>query len=254
MNRVPKRTVLFVPGAVTPAELAYGPLLKALGDEIDPILKDLELYAGDRPPADYSVKAEADAIGRAADAIGAQRFHLVAYSAGGACGLAFVAQHPERVQSLALTEPAWIGSVSPEDQPFWGEVNRAMTLPPAEQMEVFMRAHMRPRIDPPKPPAGPPPPWMAKRPAGLQALGRAFNTNHLDQDRWKLFKGPVYYALGGLSTRFFEHEAQVLAGFFRNFQLEEYDGRSHFDPPFRAEPERFARALRALWQRTEAGQ
>jgi len=250
----PRPTVLFVPGGVTPAAPSYAPLLQTLDGEVHPVLKDLELYATDAPPADYSLQLEADGIGRAADAAGVQRFHLVGYSGGAACSLAFVAQHPERVASLALTEPAWIGSVPPQDAASWAELEHILTLPPAEQMQGFLRWHFRPGIDPPAPPASaePPPPWMAKRPAGLKALQRTFATYKLDQSRFRLFKAPVYYALGSLSSRFFEHEAQVLAGLFPNFRLEEYDGRSHFDPPQRAEPERFANALKALWKRAQA--
>ncbi len=250
-----KRTVVFVPGGVTPAAILYGQVLKVLGDEINPVLKDLELYANDAPPANYSLKLEADGIGRAADAAGASRFDLVGYSGGASCCLAFVALHPERVRSLAMFEPAWIGPVSdPEDQHVWNEMMRSMTLPPPEQTEVFMRAHMRPGVPPPKPPApdGPPPPWMTKRPAGLKAMGAAFNTYHLDLDRLKLLDGPVYYGYGGLSARYFEHEGQKLAGFFKDLQLEEYAGRSHFDPPQRAEADRFANALRKLWEHANA--
>ena len=93
---------------------------------------------------------------------------------------------------------------------------------------------------------------MPKRPAGLEAIWRVFNTEQLDQDRFRRMTRPVYYALGSLSTRFFEREAQTLAGLFPDIQIEEYAGRSHFDPPQRAEPERFARALRALWARAQA--
>lgn len=249
-----KRKVMFLPGGVTPAAVSYAQLLQALGDEIQPILKDLELYAADQPPVNYSLQNEVDGIDRAADAAGARRFHLVGYSGGGACSLAYIARHPQRVMSLALFEPAWVGSIPPEDQFTWDELNRAMTLPPAEQMGVFMRAHMRPGFPPPPPPAGPPPPWMATRPAGLKALSHTFNTYRLDQKALRLFKGPVYYGFGGQSARFFEHGGQTLAGLFTDFQLEEYPDRNHFDPPQRSEPERFAKALRALWARADAGQ
>jgi hypothetical protein len=93
---------------------------------------------------------------------------------------------------------------------------------------------------------------MAKRPAGQEAISQAFNTYTLDQPRFRQFRGPVYYALGSLTNRFFEREAKTLAGLVSDFRLEEYEGRSHFDPPHRAEPERFARALHALWTRANA--
>ncbi|MBI3762092.1 MAG: hypothetical protein HY260_09560, partial [Chloroflexi bacterium] len=45
--------VVFLPGGVMPAMLAYGPLLDVIGDEIQRVVKELEVYANDTPPADY---------------------------------------------------------------------------------------------------------------------------------------------------------------------------------------------------------
>jgi pimeloyl-ACP methyl ester carboxylesterase len=250
---IDKPPVVFVPGGVMPAELSYGPLLKVLGNQIQPIVKDLEIYAADVSPRDYGLDLEVEGIRRAADAAGVPRFHLVGYSAGGAASLAFTAKYPERLRSLTLIEPAWIGAQTPEDTADWNELNRLMTLPPDERMQAFGRWQMRPGVQPatvPLPP-GPPPEWMAKRPAGLEAICRAFNYYHLDQDRFRLMTGPVYYALGSLSTRFYERAAFTLAGLFPDIQVEEYAGRSHFDPPHRAEPERFGRAVVQLWTREQ---
>jgi pimeloyl-ACP methyl ester carboxylesterase len=246
--------VVFIPGIVTPAELSYGPLLNVLGDQIRPIVKDLEIYATDAPPSNYGLEMEVEGILRAAEGAGARRFHLVGFSAGGAAALAFTAKYPERLRSLALIEPAWIGRIAAEDADEWATLGQIMTLPPGERMRAFVVWHMRPGVQPPamQQPPGPPPAWMAKRPAGQEAMVRAFNTYKLDQNRFRLFHGPVYFALGSLTASSFEHAAQTLARLFPNFHLEIYEGRSHFDPPHRAEPERLARALQALWARGEA--
>jgi hypothetical protein len=90
---------------------------------------------------------------------------------------------------------------------------------------------------------------MAKRPAGLEALVRAFKTYPLNRERFRQFRPPVYLALGSLSCLFYEREAKTLASLFPNLRVEVYEARSHLDPPHRAEPERFARALRELWAR-----
>lgn len=50
--------VVFLPGGVTPVGLSYAPLPKALGTEVDPVLKELELYAAARPPEPYSIQLE----------------------------------------------------------------------------------------------------------------------------------------------------------------------------------------------------
>jgi pimeloyl-ACP methyl ester carboxylesterase len=197
---------------------------------------------------------EIEGIRRTADDAGAKQFHLVGYSGGAAFSLAFTAKYPDRLSSLALIEPAWVGDPTPEDASDWAELNRVMTLPPEEQMQAFARWQMRPGIQPPSNPLppGPPPAWMSTRPAGLQAISRAFNSYHLDMDRFRMVNFPVYFALGSLSTCFYERAAHRLSSLFPDFQVEEYEGRSHFDPPHRAEPERFSRALFKLWARAQA--
>lgn len=242
---------LFIPGGVTPADLIYAGVIAALDGRVQALPKDLELYAGDRPPADYGLDAEVEAILRTIERAGAERVHLVGYSGGGAVSLAFTARYPQHLHSLALIEPAWIGNEgwTAEDQADFAELDRAMTLPPAERMTAFRQWHIRPGVEaPPMPtPPGPPPEWLAKRPAGLDALNRAFKTYHLDRARLREFFGPVYYAYGSLSRPFFERNGETLGKTFRTFQSEVYEGRWHFDPPQRSEPERFASALVALW-------
>ena len=94
--------VIALPGGVMPAALRYAPLQAALGDQADFHFKDLEVYAGDAPPPGYSVATEVDALGRFADTVGLQRFHLVGYSGGGFVSLAFAGGHSDRLLSLAL--------------------------------------------------------------------------------------------------------------------------------------------------------
>jgi pimeloyl-ACP methyl ester carboxylesterase len=250
-----KPVVIFVPGGIMPGDLSYAPLLHALGDLVHPIVKDLEVYDTDTPPSGYGLDVEVEGIRRVADAAGAKHFHLVGYSGGGAFSLAFTAKYPDRLISLALVEPAWVGAPTPEDAADWTELNRVMTLSPDEQMQAFARWQIRPGVRPPSIPLppGPPPAWMSTRPAGLQAISRAFNTYNLDQERYRLMDRPVFFALGSLSTRFYERAALRLSGLFPDFLVEEYEGRSHFDPPHKAEPERFSRALLELWTRAQAG-
>ena len=92
-----------------PAGPAYGPLLAELRHDVDARPKDLEVYAADAPPIDYSLATEVAGITRVANAAGFERFHLVGYSGGGASSLAFAGTHPERLLSLALMEPAFAG-------------------------------------------------------------------------------------------------------------------------------------------------
>ena len=246
--------VILLPGSVLPAELAYGSLVAALGSGTDAVLKELEVYATPEAPPDYTLDLEVDGVLRDADERGWERFHLVGYSGGGAAALAFAARHSERLASLALLEPAWAGrwDLSPAEQALWREYDRLEALPSAELMRAFMPFNVKPGVELPPPPSGEPPPWMAKRPGGIQAFLRTFRTYDLDRGSLARFDRPVYYALGALSNPDqFGEIATRLSGVFPDFQLEVFEERHHFDPPHRIEPERLADSLRAVWRRAE---
>jgi pimeloyl-ACP methyl ester carboxylesterase len=247
--------VILLPGGVLPADLAYGALIDALDDEVEAVAKDLEVYAGDEPPVDYSLDTEVAGVVREADARGWERFHLVGYSGGGAAALAVSARRPDRLFSLALLEPAWAGNrdVSEAELAIWREYEKLDALPPDEFMASFVRLALRRGVAPPAPAPGPPPPWMAKRPAGIRAFMRTFRTYDLDRKSLRRFGRPVYYALGGLSNPDQYGEiAERLSHVFDDFTLEVFEERHHFDPPHRIEPERLARSLSMLWERAEA--
>lgn len=241
-----------LPGAVLPAEPAYGALVAALGPGVEVVAKDLEVYATSEPPEDYGLDVEIAGVLREADARGWDRFHLVGYSGGGAASVALAAARPERLASLALLEPAWAGNweLSPAEKAFWLEFDRLLGLPPEELMPAFIRLGLRPGVPLPPPPPGEPPPWMVKRPAGIRAFGRAFGRDDIDPDALRRFDLPVYFALGALSNPDqYEEIAKRLSGVFPDFQLEVFEERHHFDPPHRIEPERLASSLEALWRR-----
>lgn len=244
--------VILLPGGVMPADLAYASLIEELGDDVNAIAKDLEVYAGPEPPASYTLEHEIAGVSRAARDAGFDRFHLVGYSGGGASSLAFAAKHPERLLSLALLEPAWMGNddQSAEEQDLWREFARIATLPAPEMMSAFVAVQLAPGVDPPAPPPGPPPPWMATRPAGLRAFINTFTSSTLDLNALRAFEQPVYFALGGRSNPdYYARMAEHARAIFPDFTLEVFDERHHFDPPHRIEPERTARALRAHWAR-----
>ena len=49
-----RHAIVLLPGAVLPAEAAYAALLRVLGERVDAVAKDLEVYAGEEPPPDYA--------------------------------------------------------------------------------------------------------------------------------------------------------------------------------------------------------
>ena len=131
--------VMLLPGIVLPAELAYGGLVTALGQDVETIVKDLNVYREDAPPPDYSLDTEVAGILREADARGWSRFHLVGYSGGGAAALAFAARQPARLLSLALLEPAWAGNwdSKPGAQAALGNYEEIEQLPHEQLMRAF---------------------------------------------------------------------------------------------------------------------
>jgi pimeloyl-ACP methyl ester carboxylesterase len=238
-----------------PAGLAYADLIEALGDDVEAIAQDLAVYAGPEPPPGYTLEHEVDGVLRTAHDAGFDRFHLVGYSAGGASSVVFAAGHSDRLLSLALLEPAWLGNegLSPEEQAVWREFDRIASLPSEEMMAEFVAIQLAPGVEPPPRPPVPPPEWMATRPAGLRALIAAFRASSLDLNRLRSFEPPVYFALGGRSNPdCYGKMAERASEIFADFTLDLFIERHHFDPPHRSEPERMARALRAHWSRADA--
>jgi len=247
-----KPRAILLPGGVMPATLAYGALLAALGDDVQAVAKELEIYADAAPPAGYTLQHETDGVLRTADAAGFDRFHLVGYSAGGAASLVLAARHPERLLSLALIEPAWMGNdeLSAEERTTWRESDRIAALPPEQMLPAFVANQLATGVEPPPPPPGPQPPWMDSRPGGLRAFIETFRSCSLDLDRPRAFDKPVLFALGGKSyPDYYGRMAERAATIFPDMTLEVFVERHHFDPPHRVEPERTATVLRALWGR-----
>lgn len=247
-----RHQVVLLPGVVLPAQPAYAALLQVLGKRCDAVTKDLELYSGDQPPPDYSLDLEVEGILRVADDHSFGRFHLVGYSGGGASSLAFAAVHGDRLLSLALLEPAWAGSNRmAAEQAAWEHFRTLESLPPDQLMAGFQRLQLAPGVKPPAP-EGPPPPWMATRPAGVRAFMDAVDDRALDVEALRAFDRPVYFALGGRSNPdYFGRMAERLASIFPDFTLETFPERHHFDPPHRIEPERLSRSLLTLWDSAE---
>ena len=248
-----RHAVVLLPGIVLPAEPAYAALLQALGERVDAVAKDLEVYAADEPPAGYGLDIEVEGVVREADTHGFGQFHLVGYSAGGAASLAFASSHSDRLLSLALLEPAWAGNDrTPQEERVAQRLRALEPLPPDQFMAGFQRVQLAPGVELLPPPEGPPPAWMANRPAGIRAVLDAFDRGDLDAGALRAFDRPAYFALGGRSNPdYFGRMAERLAAMFPDFTIETFPERHHFDPPHRVEPEHLANSLLALWRRAE---
>jgi pimeloyl-ACP methyl ester carboxylesterase len=241
--------VLFLPGIIAPAKSRYTPLLAELPG-VRGVLKDLDVYRGVAPPEDYSITTEIEGIDRAADEAGFDRFHLYGHSGGGAIALAYVAARPHRVLSLAVDEPAMDFTDEGNRTYGWDRFDHALTLPPAEAMAEFMRLQVAAEVELPAP-TGPPPPWMANRPAGIQAFIAAARHHRVEPDAYRRFPAPVYFSMGSRSHPRWTGIKERLAGLFPDFTAEVYDGLHHLNTSHQAQPGRVATALRRLWDRAE---
>jgi pimeloyl-ACP methyl ester carboxylesterase len=240
--------VIFLPGIIMPCALRYAALLRELDGEVSAVTKDLEVYAGPSvPAAGYSIAMEVEGIHRAADAAGFDRFHLYGHSGGGACALAYVAAHPERVLSLAVDEPASAFIDTEASREYWPQIERARALPESERMPAFLRLQLGPDVPLPVPPDGPPPPWMANRAAGVAAGSMALQEHHVDESRYRAFERPVYFSHGSLSHPVWQEMRITLAGLFPCFTAELYAGLHHLHTSHQAQPARVAAALRRHW-------
>jgi pimeloyl-ACP methyl ester carboxylesterase len=92
---------------------------------------------------------------------------------------------------------------------------------------------------------------MAQRIAAMPVFLEAVRTADIDHDALRSFQRPVLYTLGGRSHAWYRAMGDRLARVFPDFTLKVFEERHHFDPPHRAEPERFAATLLAHWERAK---
>jgi pimeloyl-ACP methyl ester carboxylesterase len=241
---------VLLPGILMPAFLRYAPLIDALGQDVRALPKELEVYAGDQPPHDYSITTELDGLDRFLDERGADAVHLYGHSAGGSVALAYAAARPDRVLSLAVDEPA--SDFSDEDRAALREQlpEPLADLPAPERMRAFVTSLLRPGVAPPTPTAPPPGPETAKRPQGLVAFEGALHEHELEASALNRFTGPVYFSYGALSSPRWEQMSARASSRWPTCRVERYEGLHHLNTSHQAEPGRVAAALRNLWDET----
>ncbi|MDQ6899821.1 MAG: alpha/beta hydrolase [Candidatus Dormibacteraeota bacterium] len=243
--------VIALPGGVMPAAMRYAPLASALGGEVEVHFKDLEVYAGEEPPAGYSIDLEVEALAGFANSLGLDRFNLLGYSGGGFVSLAFAGAHPDRLLSLALFEPAAVpGELSPEEARHDAQLRTALAgLDGPEFMRAFVSLQLRQGVEVPPPPSGPPAPWMRNRPAGIAAMLGAFGEHRFDRARFRECRFPVFFGYGDQTGEQEEVRAAILGRLLPDVHIRRFSGIHHFVPPEQIYTADHVRALRDLWAR-----
>ena len=242
------KKVILLPGIIAPAAIRYEQLKSRLSG-CTVIAKDLEVYAGATPPFDYSIATEVTGVERVADNAGFERFHLYGHSGGGAVALAFAAAHPDRLLSLAVDEPAH--DFTDAMRADMEVLEPLKSLPPPERLRAFMRLQVSPHVEL-SPPTGPSPPWMATRPAGIEAFLQALDQHERLTAKYAAVRAPVLYTWGSLTHPRWYAMAKRLGTLFRDFTAVCFEGLHHLNTSHQAEPDRVVELLDALWARSEA--
>ena len=238
--------VIFLPGIIAPAAVRYTALVEHLPG-VRSLLHDLAVYDDDEPPADYSIAAELDALDRAADGAGFDRFHAFGHSGGGAVMLAYAAERGDRLVSVAVDEPASDFTADGDAIFGWPEFDEALALSPDEMIPAFMRLQVAADVVLPPPPDGPSPPWMAKRPAGIAAFVAALRNRRVDEDVYRRFRAPVHFSRGSRTHPRWAAMHERLSVTFPDFSADVAEGLHHLHPAHQAEPERVGASLSTFW-------
>jgi pimeloyl-ACP methyl ester carboxylesterase len=98
-----REAVVFVHGNPGSSDDFVG-LLPAVGDLARAVAPDMPGYGKAGRPRDfeYTIEGYSRHLGRLLDALGIERVHLALHDFGGAWGLHWASQHPDRVRSLVL--------------------------------------------------------------------------------------------------------------------------------------------------------
>jgi pimeloyl-ACP methyl ester carboxylesterase len=242
------KQLVLTPGGMMPAAVTYEPLLKCLGPDVRPLLKDFELYTHDEVPRGYSLQTEVEDMRLAVDDVAFDSFHLVGYST--CLPLAFVAQYPDRVLTVTMVEPGMIGRGPFAPADMVAAHHERVGLPAPQMIAAMQRSMVAPGASLPAQPSplGPPPPWTAQRLKLGPALMTAVIRYDLDVAALARFQRPVLVAVGSLGHPSLMALGERVAAAFPQGRVKTYEGRHHLDPVHRAEPERLAADLRSLWQ------
>jgi pimeloyl-ACP methyl ester carboxylesterase len=242
----PAEQVLWIsPGQPQPGSTP----LAAIADELAgvAVITRLGLAVRDLAPGEpYGLATEVNAVSAAARARGLSRYHLFGFSAGATVALAATLALGQAVQSLTLLEAASIGDDDwhPTETAFRASLAAVRALPADQRGQAFRHMVMRPR-EPLPPPPGPPAPWDARTDMLEDMLAQVgFTSSDL-----AAITVPVLAISCGRSHPRFQHQNERLVQVIPHARAEVFSECSHLNPPYKAEPARFAELLIDFWTR-----
>lgn len=168
------------------------------------------------PAPGYTLRSESDALRETLDGLGVGRIHLVGWSHGGAVSLDFALNHPDRLSTLTLIEPAayWVGL---EQGQFREEVAQFEALfksfhdpPTDDDLAGFLRMNhlVPPGSDPRQSPR-----WSVWSSMKTSLLSLHTVTEHKDRvERLAILRGiPILLVRGRESTGFNHGGVELIA-------------------------------------------
>ncbi|MDA0799043.1 MAG: hypothetical protein O2826_06295 [Chloroflexi bacterium] len=250
MSKLP---VFLIGGAGPVAPREFAALIAALGPVRQVVPLDMLVFHGGPPEPGFSLDTETNALLRSMDEIGADGAHIVGYSGGAAVALAFACDHPGRVASLTLEEPAWIGSdgATVLEERFWGDLTAAMELQPYEALLGFRDLMVQPQVSASLPAVAADAPWIRSLVEGVRVSIGAFAGAEVDWATLQRSPFPIYAVVGSLSNPVFELRSRRLAERLPRATVEVFEGLHHVVPPHRAAAEELAARLQAMWAQAE---
>jgi len=215
-------SVVFIAPAA--AASAFKRLARVLGDGIEPSFHSMLLSTAALPDPGWSLRAEAEALRSAVEPL--ERFHIVAFSGGATVALRYLDTRDrwDRIQSLTLMEPPWVGLDfwSDSERQFVEAFDRLITLEPHAMLAEFAALYS-PGVPLPAPPD------IERAALELQTCWRGYRAEALDRDALSALDVPVYLPVASDSPRRMRDTAELLARVFPRGRVEVFQGRSHFD-------------------------
>jgi esterase len=236
--------VVWISPDTDPQGKATGEFAMRLAPRVQMSLVELAVWSLDARPS-YDMDVEVGAVRALVDRAGFDRFHVFGFSAGGTVALASALAMPDRVLSVAVLEPATIGSDAwdPAEASWQAEMTRIRALPADARMDPFRRLLMRPGLDPPPSRRAGGWAWTAQDEMLEDMLERpGFASSELAG-----FQGPALIVIGGQSSPRWSVMARRLVDVMPDARVEVFEELSHFTPPYREQPEAFEEIMLGFW-------
>ncbi|MEV6524991.1 alpha/beta hydrolase [Longispora sp. NPDC051575] len=247
-----KEVAVFVAGALCEHGTFYLPLINRLGEDVSTVVRPypIETYRG--PRDEYQLADELGAIVDTVTAASAGPVHVVAISGGCTAALLLSVHYPQRLRSLTLIEPAWLGNHAwhQHEPAFLQRMDSVVNLP----VEQIPRALDR-MASKYAPAAGPRTRDLLsgsrQQIIDVQTCWRAWRRAELDWTALKEVQVPVYLPVGQHSHPRVVMAAAALHAAFPDAEVETLTGCRHFTV-MTAGVAQLAAGVTRTWRRSRA--